>query len=300
MDKASTPLLPLHIARALRAVDKATQGTEQHARVLELADGLLYYLGALAIGQYSQAVVLEQINADPALNRSLRSLRRLLPGQWLGWTAKGLEATPNGVVEGLSEWYLHESMPELAKAYTELLSITVVDLTYTGDFGERTFVPPRALLELVDQYRIRRGKVSPEALPGDLDERVAGALLPGLRAAISRARFLEDYVLYAPAQRQLLMGVKAATPMPPMSAPADLLDAASILLYPQSSVPDFTKRPSGDEENRPLFPLDPLIVYIESKECDRFVMAALSGVGGGKPVYKGLDAECKGEIKQGE
>ena len=140
----------------------------------------------------------------------------------------------------------------------------------------------------------------PETLPGDLDERVAGALLPGLRAAISRAGFLGEYVLYAPTQRQLLMGVKATTPMPPISAPADLLDAATILLYPQSSVPDFTKRPSADEENRPLFPLDPLIVYIESKECDRFVMAALSGVEGGKPVYKGLDAECKGEIKQGE
>ena len=117
MDKATTPLLPLHIARALRAVDKATQGTEQHARVLELADGLLYYLGALAIGQYSQAVVLEQINADPALNRSLKEPATHFAGQWLGWTAKGLEATPNGVVKGLSEWYLHESMPELVMAY---------------------------------------------------------------------------------------------------------------------------------------------------------------------------------------
>ena len=173
MDKASTPLLPLHIARALRAIDKATQGTERHVRVLELADDLLYYLGALAIGQYSQAIVLEQINADPTLNRSLRSLRRILPGQWLGWTAKGLEATPGGVVKGLSEWYLQESMPELVAAYTELLSIMVADLRYTGDFGERTFVQPRALLELVDQYRIRRGKISPEALPEDLDKRVA-------------------------------------------------------------------------------------------------------------------------------
>jgi hypothetical protein len=300
MDKATAPLLPLHIARALRAVDRATQGIEQHARVLELADGLLYYLGALAIGQYSQAVVLEQVNADPALNRSLRSLRRVLPGQWLGWTAKGLEATPDGIVKGLREWYLQESTPELVTSYETLRGIMVADLGYTGDFGERTFVPPRGLLELVDQYRIRRGKVPPETLTGGVDERVAGALLPGLRAAISRATFLGEYVLYAPAQRQLLMGVKATTPMPPMSAPADLLDAASILLYPQSSVPDFTKRPSGDEENRPLFPLDPLIVYIESKEYDRFVMAALSGVEGGKPVYKGLDAECKGEIKQGE
>ena len=300
MDKATTPLLPLHIARALRAVERATPGSDQHARVVDLADGLLYYVGALAIAQYSQAVVLEQINADPTLNRSLRSLRRILPGQWLGWTARALEATPTGVVEGLSEWYSQDSSAALATSYEELRSIMVADLAYAGDFGSRTFVPPRSLLELLDQYRIRRDKTPPGALLGDLDERVVNALLPGLRSAIDRASFLREYVLYAPGQRQLLMGVKATTPMPPMSAPADLVDTATILLYPPGTIPDFTKRPKRNEERGPLFPLDPLIVYIESKECDRFIMAALSRVENGRPVYKGLDPECRGVIKQGE
>jgi hypothetical protein len=300
MNNASTPLLPLHITRALGAVDKTEQGREQHARVLELADGILYYVAALAVGQYLQGVVLEQVQADPALNRSLRSLRRVLPGQWLGWAAKGLEATPNGIGEGLGDWYLRESTPELVASYEALRGIMVEDLGYNGDFGERAVVPPRGLLELVDQYRIRRGRVQAESVPEGVDEKVVGALLPGLRAAISGAGFLGEYVLYAPAQRQLLMGRKATTPMPPISAPADLAEAATVLVYARSSVPDFTKRPSGDEQSRPLFPLDPLIVYIESKECDRFIMAALKGVEGGKPIYKGLDPECEGEIRQGE
>jgi hypothetical protein len=300
MDKATTPLLPLHIARALRAVESSPSGSDQHARVVDLADGLLYYVGALAIAQYSQAVVLEQINADPTLNRSLRSLRRILPGQWLGWTARALEATPKGVVEGLSEWYSQDSSAALATSYEELRAIMVADLAYAGDFGSRTFVPPRSLLELLDQYRIRRDKTPSETLQGDLDERVVNALLPGLRSAIDGTSFLREYVLYAPGQRQLLMGIKATTPMPPMSAPADLVDTATILLYPPGTIPDFTKRPRRDDESGPLFPLDPLIVYIESKECDRFIMAALSRVENGRPVYKGLDPECKGEIKQGE
>jgi hypothetical protein len=299
MDKATTPLLPLHIARALGAADSAAPGRDHHDRVIELADNLLYYLGALAIAQYTQALVLEQISADPTLNRSLRNLRRILPGQWLGWTARALEATPKGIVEGLSQWYLREGATALTTAYEELRGIMVADLSYNGDFGPRTFVPPRLLLELEDQYRIRRDKTSPEALEGavDLDERVANALLPGLHSTIDGAGFLRDYVLYAPGQRRLLMGNKATTPMPPISAPNDLADTATVLLYPPGTLPDFTRRPLRDEEREPLFPLDPLIVYIESKESGRFVMAALNRVENGMPVYRGLDPECKGEIK---
>jgi hypothetical protein len=299
MDKATTPLLPLHIARALEAADSAAPGRDHHDRVIELADNLLYYLGALAIAQYTQALVLEQISADPTLNRSLRNLRRILPGQWLGWTARALEATPKGIVEGLSQWYLREGATALTTAYEELRGIMVADLSYNGDFGPRTFVPPRLLLELVDQYRIRRDKASPEALEGavDLDERVANALLPGLHSTIDGAGFLREYVLYAPGQRRLLMGNKATTPMPPISAPIDLADTATVLLYPPGTLPDFTRRPLRDEERAPLFPLDHLIVYIESKESGRFVMAALNRVENGVPVYRGLDPECKGEIK---
>jgi hypothetical protein len=299
MDRVPGPtglLFPLHIARSLQEADRATSGADKHSATLMLADAITCYLGALGVAQYSQALLTEQIEGNPTLNRSLRSLRRVLPGQWLGWAAMSLEAVPNGPVEGLGQWYLHGSFDHVGPAYEALLRIMKLHLAYTGDYGSRQFVPPRILLEMVDQYRIRRSKMPPEVLIENLDEQVADALLPGLRALLDTAGFLSEYPLYAPEARQLLMGVKPTTPMPPMSVPVDLLGAATLLLFKPGAVPDYTRRPTMDDARQPLFPLDPLMVYIQCGECNRNRVAVLSEVANGTPTYRGLDPQCRHEI----
>src|SRR5436190_15758045 len=288
-----TPAYPLPIARWLEAADKLCTGGDSagcHSAVLRLADTIVYYLGAVAVAQYSQALYTEQVEADPTLNRSLRMLRRVLLGQWLGWTARGLDAVPDGPVSDLAEWYSREQGGPVVETYTALRGIMVEHLVYTGEYGPKGMASPRHLLELVDQYRIRRSKTSGDALPPDIDEQVSQALRMGLRALLESAPFLTQYQLYAPGQRQLLMGPKATTPMPPISAPADT--EATLLLYPPGEMPDYTKRPNLQAERVPLFPLDPLLVYARCQQCDGYRVAALQEVVGGSPVYLGLDPDC--------
>lgn len=295
MDRTPSPL-PLHISRAAQAAEKAfadpATGTEKHTAILSLADAMTCHLGAVAVAQYTQALLAEHITDHPALNRSLRSLRRVLPGQWLGWTAMSLEAVPDGPVQGLSQWYLNGYSIEVTVSYEALRTIMALHVAYDGDYGSRQFVPPRTLLEMVDQYRIRRSKMPPEVLIDNLDEQVADALFPGLRALLNTATFLGEFPLYAPDQRQLLMGNKPTTAMPPMTVPTDLLGAATLLLYPPGAAPDYTKRPTLDDARLPLFPLDPLLVYIQCRECGEYRVAALSEVVNGTPTYRGLDPHC--------
>jgi hypothetical protein len=246
------------------------------------------------VAQYSQAIYLGRAEVDPTLNRSLRSLKRVLPGQWLLWAAKGLEAAPDGPVEGLSGWYLSRQTGPLGGAYEGLRRLMVEHLSYAGDYGPQDSVSPRLLLELVDQYRIRRGKASMESLPTHFDRQVADVLLPGLRGALESGAFLTGYRLYAPAQRRLLMGTKATTPMPPISAPLDA--TASILVYPPGEPPDYTKRPNLQTESQPLFPLDPLLVYVRCAECGKDRVGALREVSNGEATYVGQDPECRHPI----
>ena len=285
-------MLPLHLMRASQSAESAVEGAEKHKATLALADALTCHLSAVAVAQYSQAILTGQAEADPTLNRSLRSLRRVLPSQWLGWTARSLEAVPDGPVAGLSRWYLHSGFAEVGMAYEALRRIMVLHLAYEGEYGPRQFVPPRILLEMVDQYRIRRSKLLSQVLSEELDEQVVAALLPGLRALIDTAQFLSEYPFYAPQHRQLLMGSKPTTPMPPMSVSPDLIGAATLLLYPPGAAPDYTRRPTLQDERMPLFPLDPLLVYIQCGECDRYRVAALDQVMNGTPAYRGLDPEC--------
>jgi hypothetical protein len=302
MNSSQSPPYPLPISRALVTAEQACSGADGaacHAAVLKLVDAIVYYLGAVAVGQYSQELYLGHAKVDPTLNRSLRNLRRLLPGQWLGWIARGLAATPNGPVQGFAAWYSEEDdRGDIARAYGAVQRIMVETLGYTGEYGPRERVSPRLLLELIDQYRVRRSKTSPEALgqagtPAptlDMDAQVSGALLPGLRALLASADFLTEYPLYAPKQRQLLMGVEPTTPMPPISAPAD--SAATLLIYPPGEAPDYTKRPNLHAERLPLFPLDPLLVYLRCPQCDGYRVAALREVVGGIASYVGLDPDC--------
>lgn len=290
-------MFPLHIARASQEAEKAATGAEKHAAALALADAITCYIASIGVAQYSQALLTEQIEGNPTLNRSLRSLRRVLPGQWLGWSAMSLEAVPDGPVEGIASWYLHQNYAYVGPAYESLLRIMKLHLAYTGDYGSRQFVPPRILLEMVDQYRIRRNKMPSNVLIDDLDDQVAGALLPGLKAMLNEADFLPNYSLYAPDTRQLLMGPKPVTPMPPLSVPPDLLGVATLLLFKPGAVPDYTKRPSMEDARQPLFPLDPLMVYIQCGECDRPRLAALNEVVNGTPAYRGLDLQCRHEIQ---
>ncbi len=145
---------------------------------------------------------------------------------------------------------------------------------------------------MVDRYRVRRGKVPADILSPDTEGEVGRALLRGLSSMIEDADFLRDYPLYAPQQRQLLMGSKPSTPMPPITSPDDIAAAATILLYPPGEAPDYTKRPNLRSERVPLFPLDPLLAYLRCSECDRNVVAALREVVGNEPVYTGLDPRC--------
>jgi hypothetical protein len=294
MDWNATPrALPLHIERALQAATgacAAPDGGACHDAVMRLADAVIYYLGAVAVAEYSQALYTGAAEADPTLNRSLRSLRRVLPGQWLGWAARGLEAVTNPAVSGLKEWYLSPGAPEVARAYADLRGIMTEHLAYAGDYGPRDTVPPRIFLEMIDQYRIRRGKVPTDQLPADIDTRVAAAVLPGLRAMLDAAEFLRDYQPYAPQQRQLLVGTKPLVPMPPLTAPPDM--PATILLYPPGEAPDYTKRPDFSKERLPVFPLDPLLAYLRCPECDRHRVAALTELANNTPTYTGLDPDC--------
>ena len=269
---------PLPISRALVATEQACFTGEPdacHATALRLADAVAYYLGALAVAQYWQGQYDGAAEADPALNRSLRSLRRVLPGQWLGWTARALAATPDGPVQGMAAWYTHEQEGEVAAAYADLLRTMVDELGYTGDYGPRETASPRHLLELIDQYRIRRRKVLGDA-QAESDGQVGERLLAGLRALLESAQFLMEYQLYAPNQRQMLMGQKAVTPMPPITPPTDM--EASLLLYPPGEMPDYTKRPNLQAERLPLFPLDPLLVYVRCAQCDQYRVSALQEV----------------------
>jgi len=284
-------MYPLPIARGLGAARNAVaEGVGQHDSVMRLADAITCYLGAVAVGQYSQALYTGKTEHDPTLARSLRSLRRVLPGQWLLWAGRGSEATPDGSVERLSSWYLGKQDGEITQAYNALQRVMASELGYTGEYGARTEVSPRVLLEMVDQYRIIRGKRLAGQASFGHDDEVAGALLGGLAALVASSEFFIEYELYAPGQRQLLMGVKATMPMPPMTAPADA--TASLLLYPPGEAPDYTKRPNLQNERAPLFPLDPLLVYERCDECDSYRVGALRGVMDGVPSYAGLDPDC--------
>ena len=290
---------PLPVARALEAAEKACEGDEAalcHAAVMRLAETPAYYVGAIAVAQYTQALLTGQIEADPTLSRSLRSLRRVLLGQWLGWAARGLAATPEGTVEGLASWYGTRQGGEVASAYGGLLELMREHLAYNGDYGPQETVSPRTLLELVDQYRIRRSKVSAEGLSQEFDRTAADVLLSGLRAALESGTFLKGYDLYAPQQRQLLMGPKAITPMPPIQPPAEMAEAATLLLYPPGEEPDYTKRPDLQKQRAPLFPLDPLLVYLRCPECNRHRVGALREVIEGTPRYLGLDPDCEHDL----
>ncbi len=298
MFTSKAKLYPLPVTRALYAAEKVCavgEGRDCHVAVMSLADVLAYYLGAIGVAQYSQALYTGQIEADPTLNRSLRSLRRLLPGQWLEWAGRGLAATPGGQVAGLDEWYTGKQSGEIAQAYEGLRQLMANHLAYTGEYGPQESVSPRTLLELVDQYRIRRSKTKEESRPPDFDEQVTGVLLPGLRAMVQSAGFLKEYDLYAPQQRQLLMGPKATTPMPPIQTPPDA--AATLLLLPPGEAPDYTKRPDLQAERLPLFPLDPLLAYIRCDRCNRHRVAALREVANGTPSYLGLDPDCEHTIE---
>jgi hypothetical protein len=295
-----TPAYPLPIARALHHAEQACQGDDDKARchdaALWLTNVLACYLGAVAVGQYSQALYTDRIEPDPTLNRSLRSLRRVMPGQWLLWAARGLAATPDGPVEGLSEWYAGPKPGALAEAYTAVRDVMVAHMEYGGEYGPRAEVSPRLFLELVDQYRVRGSKLPGDALPTEALAQVTSAVLGGARIILEGAPSLARYPLYAPQQRRLLMGLEATTPMPPMQAPEGAAEAATLLLYPPGETPDYTRRPTLQAERLPLFPLDPLLAYLYCRECDAYQVAALREVANGAPTYQGLDPQCRHTI----
>lgn len=293
--KPTASSYPLPITRALQEAERACQGEDKaacHDAAMRLSLVITCYLGAVAVGQYSQALYTGQIEADPALNRSLRSLRRVLPGQWLLWASRGLAATPNGPISGLSWWYARPQKGDLAATYTAVRDVMVEQLGYGGEYGAREEVSPALFLELLDQYSVRRSKLGADALPPESLRIVGAALFSGLTALLESAAFLPEYELYAPQQRRLLMGQEATTPMPPMSLPDAAAEAATLLIYPPGAKPDYTKRPTLQAERLPLFPLDPLLAYLYCPECDTYRVSALREVVNDTPSYVGLDPEC--------
>src|SRR5688500_5225553 len=110
---------------------------------MRLADAVICYLGAVAVGCYYQALYTERIDQDPTLARSLRSLKRVLPGQWLLWAARGLGATADGGIEKLATWYTEPQGGGVAEAYSRLRGVMVERLGYSGEYGPREKVAPR-------------------------------------------------------------------------------------------------------------------------------------------------------------
>ncbi len=294
-DPPTTAPYPLPVDRALSAAERACAdegGAACHDAVLRLAGVVTDYLGAVAVGQYSQALYTDQIGTDPTLTRSLQSLRRVLTGQWLLWTAKGLAATPDGPVSGLSGWYELPQSGDLADAYATVRGIMVDLMAYTGEYGARGRVSPRTFLEVLDQYVIRRGKMPADTLDTDTLGATGSAILAGLHMLLQSGTSLTEYELYAPQQRLLLMGSEATTPMPPIGMVDAAAETATLLLYPPGEKPDYTKRPNLQTQRLPLFPLDPLLAYLYCRECDTYQVAALREVANGVPTYAGLDPQC--------
>ncbi len=275
---------PMPLARAWQRVLIASpRPAFHHQQLLVAAETTTYYLGAVAIAAYEQFQA-EGGAAAPALNRSLRNLRRPTFGQWLGWVREALAAVPPtaDLVPGLAAAYDTPDTGMLLLAYESLRALLVVQLGYSGEYGPRETVSPRLLLELVNVYQLRRAT---HALPPDSgfeEMAVVAVLAPGLRAVFNRLGLLAAYPLLGLVRRAgvgveivRLQGLDAGVSTVELDPAAD--PPGSLLL--------------ANPEELPTLVLDPWLIYAECPECGQVQVAAFAGQQGDTRHYHGLECE---------
>jgi hypothetical protein len=275
---------PEPVARAWQRVLIASPlPSFHHRQLLVAAETLAYYLGAVALSAYEQYQA-EGGTSDPALNRSLRSLRRPTFGQWLGWVRTALGAVPAGesLLPGLAAAYEAQDDGMLLLGYEGLRQMMVVQLGYTGEYGVRADASPRLLLELINQYQLRRAN---HPLPADsgFDEMGAVSVMaPGLRAALGRLALLAAYPLLGlvrtPAGTVEVLRLQGLSPAP-----------SAVELDPEAAAPGTLLLANPDE--LPMLVLDPWLIYAECPECGQVQVAAFQRREGETLHYRGLECE---------
>ncbi len=275
---------PEPVARAWQRVLIASPlPSFHHRQLLVAAETLAYYLGAVAISAYEQYQA-EGGTPDPALNRSLRNLRRPTFGQWLGWVRAALAAVPAGeaLLPGLAAAYETPDNGMLLLGYEGLRQMMVVQLGYTGEYGVRDAASPRLLLELINQYQLRRAN---HPLPADsgFDEMGAVSVMaPGLRAALGRLALLAAYPLLGlvrtPGGTSEVLRLQGLSPQP-----------GSVELDPAAAAPGTLLLANPDE--LPMLVLDPWLIYVECPQCGQVQVAAFQRREGETFHYRGLECE---------
>jgi hypothetical protein len=275
---------PEPVARAWQRVLIASPlPSFHHRQLLVAAETLAYYLGAVAIAAYEQYQA-EGGTPDPALNRSLRNLRRPTFGQWLGWVRSALAAVPaeDSLLPGLAAAYDAPDTGMLLLGYEGLRAMMVVQLGYSGEYGAREAATPRLLLELINQYQLRRAN---HPLPPDsgFDEMGAVSVMaPGLRAALGRLSLLAAYPLLGlvrtPAGTVEVLRLQGLSPA-----------RSSVELDPEAAAPGTLLLANPDE--LPMLVLDPWLIYAECPECGQVQVAAFQRREGELLHYRGLECE---------
>ena len=282
-DAAITEQYPLPLARVWqRALIASPRPSFYHRQLLVAAEWMTCYLAAVAISAYEQHVAGGGA-PDPALNRSLRSLRRVTFGQWLGWARAALAAVPapDALVPGLAEAYEAADTGMMLMGYEGLRGLMVVQLGYAGDYGHREAVSPRLLLELINQYQLRLATHPPAPEAGFEEMAVVSVLGPGLRAIYSRMALLAAYPLLA------LVRTPQGIEILRLQGSGAL--ASSVELDPGAEPPGTLLLATPEE--MPALVLDPWLIYAECPECGAVQVAAFDGEDAEIRRYRGLDCE---------
>jgi hypothetical protein len=282
-DTAIIEQYPLPLARVWqRALIASPRPPFHHRQLLVAAEWMTCYLAAVAISAYEQHVA-EGGAPDPALNRSLRSLRRVTFGQWLGWARSALAAVPKeaALVPGLRAAYEDTETGMMLMGYEGLRGLMVVQLGYTGEYGHREAVSPRLLLELINQYQLRLATHPPPPEAGFEEMAAVSVLGPGVRAVYSRMALLAPYPLLALVRTP--QGVEALR-LQGLGA-----SASSVELEPGAEPPGSLLLATPEE--MPALVLDPWLIYAECRQCGTAQVAAFAGQEAGARRYRGLDCE---------
>jgi hypothetical protein len=261
-----------------RVLVAAPRPSVHHEALLALAETLTRLLGGIAVAAYTQ----RGATADPTLNRSLRSTRRLTWGQWLGWVRGALAAVPDAdaPVSGLAAAYEATDTNLLLLGYEGLRGQMVVYLGYTGDYGHEEAASPRLLLELINQYQLRLSTHPPPPDSGWDPMGIVTVLAPGLRAALGRFPMLADYPLLglvrdADGQVQVLRLTGFSATESSVEMEPDVEPPGTLLL--------------ADPDDLPMLVLDPWLVFARCPECENVQVAAFAGQEGAQMRYQGLD-----------
>ena len=278
-DAAIVQHYPMPLARGWqRVLVAAPRPSVHHEALLALAETLTCLLGGIAVAAYTQ----RGATADPTLNRSLRNVRRLTWGQWLGWVRGALAAVSGDTapIPGLAAAYEATDTNLLLLGYEGLRGQMVVYLGYTGDYGHEEAASTRLLLELINQYQLRLTTHPPPPDSGWDPMGIVTVLAPGLRAALRRFPMLADYPLLglvrdADGQVQVLRLTGFSATESSVEMEPEVEPPGTLLL--------------ADPDELPMLVLDPWLVFARCSECANVQVAAFAGQAGAHPRYQGLD-----------